>query len=47
VGEVVRIERDETGHPVTGSWPRYRGRAGTVVEVNQAGGGPIEQGRVA
>jgi hypothetical protein len=46
VGDVVRIERDETGHPVTGSWPRYRGRAGTVVEVNRAGGGRIEYGVV-
>jgi hypothetical protein len=34
VGDAVRIERDETRHPLKGTWPRFRGRAGTVVEFN-------------
>ena len=44
VGDVVGIERDETRNPATGSWPRYRGPRGTVVDVNRAGGGPTEYG---
>lgn len=35
VGDRVRIERDETRYPCRGTWPRYRGRIGTVVEVNR------------
>jgi hypothetical protein len=35
VGDVVRIERDETRFPSRGSWPQFRGRTGTVVEVNR------------
>ncbi|MQA14218.1 MAG: hypothetical protein GEV09_08610 [Pseudonocardiaceae bacterium] len=34
VGGRVRIERDEQLYPSKGSWPRYRGRTGTVVELN-------------
>jgi hypothetical protein len=34
VGDRVRIERDETQYPSKGTWPQYRGRVGTVVEVN-------------
>jgi hypothetical protein len=34
VGDRVRVERDETLHPSKGTWPRFRGRIGTVVEVN-------------
>jgi hypothetical protein len=34
VGARVRIERDETRHPSKGTWPRFRGRVGTVVEIN-------------
>ena len=34
VGDRVRIERDETRRPCTGTWPQFRGRAGTVVEIN-------------
>jgi hypothetical protein len=31
VGDQVRVERDERWWPSRGSWPRYRGRVGTVV----------------
>lgn len=34
VGERVRIERDETRYPLRGTWPQFRGRAGTVVAIN-------------
>jgi hypothetical protein len=34
VGDRVRVERDETRHPSKGTWPQFRGRIGTVVEVN-------------
>src|SRR5262249_44095493 len=34
VGDRVRIERDETLYPSKGTWPQFRGRIGTVVEVN-------------
>ena len=33
-GARVRIDRDETLHPARGTWPQFRGRIGTVVEVN-------------
>src|SRR5437588_800 len=33
VGDRVRIERDERRHPSKGTWPQFRGRRGTVVEV--------------
>lgn len=35
VGSRVRIERDETRHPSKGTWPRFRGKTGTVVEVSE------------
>ncbi|BBX04315.1 hypothetical protein BST36_17360 [Mycolicibacterium moriokaense] len=35
VGDRVRIERDETRYPSKGTWPRFRGKVGTVVEVNE------------
>jgi hypothetical protein len=34
VGDRVRIERDETLYPSKGTWPQFRGRIGTVVDVN-------------
>ncbi|MGV0811744.1 hypothetical protein ABQF34_07245 [Mycolicibacterium boenickei] len=34
VGARVRIERDETRYPSRGTWPQFRGKTGTVVEVN-------------
>ena len=34
VGDRVRIERDEACHPSKGTWPQFRGKTGTVVEVN-------------
>jgi hypothetical protein len=44
VGDRVRIERDEVRYPSKGSWPRFRGKTGTVVEVNSAGLGATEYG---
>lgn len=35
VGDVVRVERDESRYPSRGTWPQFRGRVGTVVEVNR------------
>lgn len=35
VGTRVRIERDETSYPSKGTWPQFRGRTGTVVEINE------------
>jgi len=34
VGDAVVIERDETRYPPKGTWPRFRGRVVTVVEIN-------------
>lgn len=34
IGTKVRIERDETLYPSKGTWPKYRGKRGTVVENN-------------
>jgi hypothetical protein len=34
VGDRVRMERDETRYPSRGTWPQFRGRTGTVIEVN-------------
>jgi hypothetical protein len=34
VGDRVRCERDETRYPPRSTWPRFRGRAGTIVEIN-------------
>lgn len=34
VGSRVRIERDETRYPSRGTWPQFRGKTGTVVEIN-------------
>jgi hypothetical protein len=34
VGDRVRIERDEICYPSKGTWTQFRGRTGTVVEVN-------------
>ena len=44
VGSRVRVERDETLYPSRGTWPQFRGKTGTVVEVNRAGRGPTEYG---
>jgi hypothetical protein len=38
VGERVRVERDESRWPSRGSWPKYRGRVGTVVRLNRRDG---------
>jgi hypothetical protein len=35
VGTRVRIERDETRYPSRGTWGQFRGKTGTVVEVNR------------
>lgn len=35
VGDRVRVERDETRYPSRGTWPQFRGKAGTVVEINR------------
>jgi hypothetical protein len=34
VGTRVRVERDENIYPSRGTWPQFRGRTGTVVEIN-------------
>jgi hypothetical protein len=34
VGDRVRIERDEKFYPSRRTWPQFRGRTGTVVEIN-------------
>jgi hypothetical protein len=36
-GDRVRIERDETRWPATGTWPRYRGRTGIVTVPDNDG----------
>lgn len=45
-GATVRVERDETKYPSRGTWPQFRGRTGTLIEVNRAGGGLPEYGVV-
>lgn len=35
VGDRARIERDETRYPSRGTWPWFRGKTGTVVEINR------------
>jgi len=44
VNTKVRIQRDETRHPSRGTWPRFRGKAGTIIEVNRARKGATEYG---
>jgi hypothetical protein len=34
IGTRVRIERDEQLYPNKGTWGRFRGKTGTVVEIN-------------
>lgn len=34
VGDRVKIERDEKRWPSRGTWPRYRGKTGTVSALN-------------
>jgi hypothetical protein len=34
VGDRVRVQRDETRYRSKGTWPQFRGRVGTVVEIN-------------
>lgn len=34
-GDRVRVERDETLYPPRGTWKNYRGKTGTVVEINK------------
>jgi hypothetical protein len=33
-GDRVRIQRDEMRYPPKGTWPKFCGRTGTVVEIN-------------
>jgi hypothetical protein len=35
LGDRVHIERDETRYRSKGTWPKFRGRVGTVVEINE------------
>ena len=35
VGDRIRVQRDEIIHRPRGTWPRWRGRVGTVVVVNR------------
>lgn len=35
LGTIVLIDRDEKLYPSKGSWPRYRGRLGTIVAINK------------
>jgi hypothetical protein len=37
IGDIVKVERNEVRYPSRGTWPRYRGRIGTVVHSNQQG----------
>lgn len=46
-GTQVRIERDEIRYPTKGSWRHYRGRTGTIVQINRAGAGGIGSARGA
>ena len=34
-GDRVKISRDEQLYPSKGSWPQFRGKVGTIVEINQ------------
>jgi hypothetical protein len=34
IGDRVRIERDATRYPSKGTWPQYRGKIGTITEIN-------------
>ena len=34
IGDRVRIQRDETRYPSKGTWPQFRGKTGTIVEIN-------------
>lgn len=34
IGTRVRVERDETKYPPKGTWPRFRGKTGTLVSRN-------------
>ena len=34
VGDRVRIERNETRYPSKGTWPEFRRKTGTIVEIN-------------
>lgn len=37
-GDRVRVERDERRWPSKGTWPKYRGREGTVVAISRSDG---------
>lgn len=34
IGDQVRIKRDEARYPSRGTWPRFRGKTGTVAQIN-------------
>jgi hypothetical protein len=44
VGMRVKIERDEKKFPPRGTWRWFRGRTGTLLEINKSGKGPWEYG---
>lgn len=45
VGDRVRVDRDEGRYPSRGTWPQFRGKSGTVVEINRGmRSGPTEYG---
>lgn len=37
VGDRVRVQRDEVNHPPRGSWKQWKGKVGSIVEVNRSG----------
>lgn len=43
-GTKVRIERDENRYPARGTWPQFRGRTGTIVDINTTNNSPTEYG---
>lgn len=46
IGTRITVTRDETRWPSRGSWPRWRGRTGTVVSGTSLEGSACEYGVV-
>lgn len=44
MGDRVRVDRDEARYASRGTWPQFRNKVGTVVEVNRSGRGATEFG---
>ena len=44
VGDHVRVQRDERLYPSKGTWPQFRGKTGTIIEINRSGMGATEYG---